>query len=133
MRFVPLLCLGLIGISAQAQTLGGRVTSAGEGFMEGVLVSAKQAGSSITVTVVSDDKGMYRFPAGKLPSGRYALSVRAVGFELPPTNAVVREAKPTTANLRLVRTKDLAAQLSNGEWLASVPGTDRQKDVLLNC
>src|SRR5205814_4928037 len=31
------------------------------------------------------------------------------------------------------KTRDLAAQLSNGEWLASIPGTDRQKDQLLNC
>ena len=30
-------------------------------------------------------------------------------------------------------TADLAAQLSNGEWLASIPGTDQQKGQLLNC
>src|SRR5437660_20326 len=38
-----------------------------------------------------------------------------------------------TRDLRLDKTKDLAAQLSNGEWLASIPGSDRQKDQLLNC
>src|SRR4030095_7071163 len=41
--------------------------------------------------------------------------------------------KTSTADLSLVRTKDLAAQLSNGEWMASMPGTDRQKGLLLNC
>src|SRR5262249_32968180 len=31
------------------------------------------------------------------------------------------------------RTSDLASQLSNGEWMSSVPGTDAQKGMLLNC
>jgi hypothetical protein len=48
--FPLLLFCGLV----HAQALSGRVTSAEEGAMEGVLVSAKQTGSSVTVTVVSD-------------------------------------------------------------------------------
>src|SRR5438874_2366854 len=61
---------------AQTQSsiaLAGRITSAEEGPMEGVLVSAKKAGSTITVTVVSDEQGRYRFPSAKLPPGQYAL------------------------------------------------------------
>src|SRR6266851_6325822 len=50
--------------SLRAQTeppaLSGRVSSAEEGAMEGVLVSAKKAGSTITITVVSDAQGRYR-------------------------------------------------------------------------
>src|ERR1051326_7183702 len=42
--------------------LSGQVSSADEGAMEGVLVSARRDGSSITTTVVSDDKGHYAFP-----------------------------------------------------------------------
>ena len=34
--------------------------------MEGVLVSAQAAGSPITVTVVSDEHGRFRFPDGRL-------------------------------------------------------------------
>ena len=49
--------------------INGQVTSAEEGPMEGVLVSAKQAGSTITVTVVSDRDGRYRFPASRLERG----------------------------------------------------------------
>src|SRR3954454_17155652 len=41
--------------------------------------------------------------------------------------------KPSDLNLSLKRAADLAAQLSNGEWITSMPGTDRQKDLLLNC
>ena len=38
-------------------TLAGKVTSAEEGAMEGVLVSAKKTGSTITITVVTDKDG----------------------------------------------------------------------------
>ena len=41
--------------------------------------------------------------------------------------------RPATLDLRLKKTPNLAAQLSNGEWMASVPGTDQQKGQLLNC
>src|SRR5260370_9662371 len=68
---------------AQAPTaLTGEVISGGGGAMEGVLVSARKVGSTITVTVVSDAQGRYRFPASKLDPGRYELGIRAVGFEL---------------------------------------------------
>jgi streptogramin lyase len=116
--------------STNSWALSGRVTSAGEGAMEGVLVSAKKAGSTITVTVVTDAEGRYRFPDKKLSPGKYTLSIRAVGYELdsPPTVS-----KDAVADLQLRKAGDLAAQLSNGEWLASMPGEDRQKGQLLNC
>ena len=41
--------------------------------MEGVLVSAKREGSTVTATVVSDAKGRYSFPSSKLAPGRYSL------------------------------------------------------------
>ena len=44
-----------------------------------------------------------------------------------------REPKPATPISGWARPRDLAAQLSNGEWLASIPGTDQQKGQLLNC
>lgn len=114
--------------------LSGRVASVEEGPMEGVLVSAKKAGSTVTVTVVSDVQGRYSFPAAKLPPGSYALRIRAVGYDLDgPRPAEVAARTTATADLRLKKTSDLAAQLSNGEWMASIPGTDPQKGLLLNC
>jgi hypothetical protein len=41
---------------AQSPVLTGRVVSDPEGPMEGVLVSARKSGATITVTVVSDAK-----------------------------------------------------------------------------
>jgi hypothetical protein len=49
-------------VEAQTQSpsaLAGKVTSQEEGAMEGVLVSAKRAGSTMTITVVSDSQGQY--------------------------------------------------------------------------
>ena len=102
--------------------------------MEGVLVSAKKAGSTVTITAVSDAQGRYAFPSGKLDPGRYAIRIRAVGYDLEALSAVeVAAGKTATLDLKLKKTADLAAQLSNGEWMASVPGTDAQKGQLLNC
>src|SRR5437016_12693090 len=77
-----LLQAGLPSASAQAQTasaLTGQVSSTEEGMMEGVLVSAKKEGSTTTTTVVSNDKGQFSFPAGKLEPGKYTITIREIG------------------------------------------------------
>jgi streptogramin lyase len=130
------LCGLLLAFSslAGAQGLGGRVTSAAEGPMEGVLVSARAAGSAVTLTVVSDRGGHFDFPRGTLAPGRYDLSIRAIGFDLQAPAAVDVDAKKNTAiEVKLRKTKDLAAQLTNTEWLMSMPGTNEQKRPLIEC
>jgi virginiamycin B lyase len=114
--------------------LQGQVTSAEEGPMGGVLVSATKAGSTITVTVVTDAKGHYAFPAARLAPGHYALAIRAVGYELPaPEAADVKEGTAATASIALRKTKRLSTQLTDAEWMASAPGTDEQRQFLSNC
>src|SRR6267154_1153168 len=61
--------------------LTGQVSSPEEGAMEGVLVSARKSGASFTVTVVSDDKGHFSFPAAKHEPGHHSLAIRAAGYE----------------------------------------------------
>ena len=122
---------------AEAQApaaLTGQVSSAEEGNMEGVVVSAKKQGSTITVSVVTGKDGRYSFPASKLEPGNYTMTARAVGYDLDgaPTT-MVASGKPAQAALKLKKTRDLAAQLTNAEWLMSMPGTDEQKKFLLNC
>ena len=108
--------------------LTGQVTSAEEGPMEGVLVSAKKTGSTITITVVSDEQGRYRFPAAKLDPGQYALRVRAVGYDLDGPAAVeVAPQKTATADIKLRKAQDLASQLSNTEWLAPAWADQRKR------
>ena len=134
-----LVLLGLLAgadaaaVQTIAPALTGKVT-AEQGALEGVLVSAKKSGSTITITVVSDKDGRYAFPAARLEPGQYSLRIRAVGYDLDHSSPVtVAVDKTATADLTLRKTEDLASQMSNAEWLASMPGTDRQKGQLLNC
>ena len=113
--------------------LSGTVSSAEEGPMEGVLVSAKRANSNITVTVASDEKGRYQFPASRLEPGSYSLRVRAVGFDADDPGAISIGEKSATADLKLHKAKDLAAQLTNAEWMLSMNATEAEKGSLLNC
>jgi virginiamycin B lyase len=137
-----LICLlGVVGLTAAgpsvAQQAGPALTgtvTAGPEALEGVLVSARKNGSTITVTVVSGKDGRYSFPAAKLEPGAYALRIRAVGYDLDgPAQVSVVADKTTTADLTLRAAHDIASQLTNAEWLASMPGTDAQKGQLLNC
>ena len=50
--------------------------------MEGVVVTAKKAGSTIAISVVSDAEGKFSFPAAKIEPGEYTLRIRAIGYEL---------------------------------------------------
>ncbi len=121
--------------SAQsAAALVGKVSSAAEPVMEGVVVSAKKDGSTITVSVVSNDKGEFSFPAARLEPGHYTLSARAVGYDLDgPKAADVTAGQAATADIKLNPTRNLPSQLTNAEWMMSMPGTDEQKSILLNC
>jgi virginiamycin B lyase len=122
------------GQDKAAPALTGQVTSDAQGAMEGVVVSAKQANSIVTVSVVSDAQGRYSFPASRLGAGKYALSIRAIGYELAPSaSADVADEQTTTADLKLARTQDLVSQMSNAEWMLSLPGSEDDKAFLLNC
>src|SRR2546427_11378148 len=64
-----LMLSGPATIRAHAQTataLTGLVSSSEDGTLEGVLVSAKKDGATITTTVVSDKDGRYSFPAERM-------------------------------------------------------------------
>jgi len=120
--------------SGPPAALTGVVTSVEEGAMEGVVVSAKKHGSTATISVVSDGQGRYGFPEARLEPGQYSLKIRAVGYELEgPDAAQVAAEKTTTIDLKLRKTKKLASQLTNAEWIASMPGTNQQKSFMLEC
>ena len=119
---------------AQQATLHGEARSDREGPMEGVVVTATPENSTISYSVVTDEHGRFAFPAGRLKAGAYALTMRATGYDLAaPANATVGPDGEGSASLRLTPTSDIAKQLTSAEWLASMPGTDAQKQMLLNC
>src|SRR5262245_20828472 len=111
--------------SKAGAALTGQVTSAAEGAMEGVVVSAKKEGSTVTVSVISDAQGRYSFPADRLSAGKYRIKIRAIGYDLAaPATADVADAQTATQDLKLQKAKNLVPQMSNAEWMASIPGSD---------
>src|ERR1044071_5875144 len=138
--FVVVAGLGLLqpalpSTMAQAQTaLTGLVSSSEEGAMEGVLVTAKRQGATIATTVVTNADGRYSFPSERMQPGSYAISIRAIGYKLDgPKTVDVTAGGAATADLKLGKVKSLVPQLSNGEWLASLPAPDKQKAFLTQC
>jgi virginiamycin B lyase len=123
----------LVAERDDAVALSGQVTSVEQGPMEGVLVSARKAGSTVTTTVVSDRQGRYEFPRARLEPGEYTVRIRAIGYEIDPRAMTVRTNQPAAADLKLSKASDLAAQLTNAEWLASMPGTAEEKTSVRGC
>ena len=115
--------------------LTGRVSSAEEGPMEGVLVSAKKTASTITITVVTDrDRdGMASLNRDWSRASTRSASARSATTSSVARSATVAAQKTTTADLKLRKTRDLAAQLTNAEWLASFPGHEAEKASIRGC
>jgi virginiamycin B lyase len=75
-------CLVLVGATTPAsadQLLTGSITSASGQKLEGVLVSAKREGSTITTSVYTDQNGDYFFPA--MADGKYQVWAQTLGFK----------------------------------------------------
>ena len=105
---------------AQAQTaaaLSGQVSSAEEGAMEGVLVSAKKDGATITTTVVSNDKGQFSFPTDRLEPGHYNITIRAAGYMLQsvPGDDRTKSFLPDSVNWHTLQ-RVLTSPHSVDEW-----------------
>src|SRR5258708_19220188 len=102
--------------------LTGTVSSDAEGKMEGAVVTAKKPGSIVEVSVTTDAQGRYTFPENRLEPGNYAISIRAVGYDIgAPAKAIVESEKTTTTDIKLKKTKNLASQLPNAERMIRIP------------
>ena len=103
--------------NARAAALTGVITSAEEGQMEGVLVSAKALGGKVTVTVVSDSQGRYQFPADRLKPAKYQLKIRAAGYILEDPEVIEVGRTKYRAALQLLKWCQ-----ESGSWPAYQPG-----------
>ena len=141
MTSVSLLALPIAAShQALAQSRGpaaltGTVSSADEGKMEGVVVSAKAPGSTMMVSVSTNAQGQYSFPQDRLAPGAYDITIRAAGYTLKPTTATIQSGGAGQLDLALAKAAPdvLALQMSNAEWIQSAPGTPGQKMALLRC
>ena len=75
------LALAIIAPSADAAevVLSGSIKSAAGEKIEGITVSAKAEGGTITTTVFTDETGAYYFPP--LEAGKYKVWAQALSFE----------------------------------------------------
>src|SRR5436190_18615664 len=129
-----MLAASSLVVAQSSAALTGIVSSQAEGPMEGVVVSARRADSMMTVSVMSDAQGRYAFPANRLQPGAYTIRIRATGYDLEgPSSVDVAAGRVAQLDLKLAKANDLAAQLTNGEWLVSWPGAAETDDGLLDC
>src|SRR5690349_15858522 len=121
------LAITLLNASCALAQLTGRVSSP-DGALEGVVVSARKEGSPVIISVVSNGAGEFSFPAGRLEPGRYGMRIRATGYELDGLVSVeLNDGGAAEVELNLRKAADLSLQLTNSEWLASLPGSYEQK------
>src|ERR1700758_4770908 len=73
------ILIGAASTASADQLLTGAITSASGQKLEGVQVSAKKEGSTITTSVYTDLNGEYFFPA--MADGKYRVWAQALGFE----------------------------------------------------
>ncbi len=101
-------------------------------------MTARRKEAPFSVTVSTNEQGRYCFPRTHLEPGEYTLRIRATGYDLEGSpGADVKAVRQATADLRLRKTRDLAAQLSSQEWIISASGTPQQKRAMqrqvINC
>jgi len=69
----------------------------------------------------------------KRSPGKYTIAIRAGGYTLVGPKTVDIAAAGATADIKVAKARNIMGQLSNAEWLASVPGSVQQKEFLSGC
>jgi hypothetical protein len=114
--------------------LSGTVNSSEGKPLEGVGVSARNAGETFTTTVYTDQSGRYFFPP--LNGGQYKVWAQAVGFETATAEVGLAGGGKKQVELTLPSLSDFHKQLSGTEWAASLPEDSpndrRMKSVFIN-
>lgn len=103
--------------AASGTILAGSVKSATGQALEGVVISAKEEGKTITTSVFTDEEGRYYFPP--LAKGHYQVWAQAVGFETGLSQADLNT--EAQKDFTLKTTKDFTKQLSGPEWMMALP------------
>ena len=117
-----------------ASVLSGTVRSSEGKPLEGIGVSARNMGETLTTTVYTDESGRYLFPP--TASGKYKVWAQAVGFETSRTEAGLADGAKKEVDLTLASLADFHKQLSGTEWAASLPEDTaddrRMKTIFIN-
>ena len=110
--------------------LSGTVRASAGEAMEGITVSARAEGSTITTSVFTDQDGLYIFPP--LEPGKYQVWAQTVGYDTAHAKAEL-SANAAHQDFVLKTAKDVTKQMTGADWFASLPEetiSDRRiKDV----
>jgi streptogramin lyase/mono/diheme cytochrome c family protein len=97
--------------------LTGTIKSEGGEKLEGIVVSAKAEGQTVTTSVFTDKSGNYYFPA--LPAGRYHTWAQAQTYQTAKSDVDLTKTQRDDFVLRPL--KDFFRQLSGDQLLSALP------------
>ena len=111
------------GLSPSQSPLKGTVKSSDGKPLEGVAVSARANGKTVTTTVYSDQDGRYLFPPLAPPQeeGQYSVWAQAVEFEADRSSVKLSAGHAMQQDFVLKPLKDFTNQLAGVEWMESLP------------
>jgi streptogramin lyase len=120
---------------AADQLLSGAITSQSGQKLEGVTLSAKMEGSSITTSVYTDTAGNYFFPP--LPAGKYRVWAQALGFDTVKGSVELSAARRQNFTLQEMTDPERRFRQLPGEMMvAALPETTaedaRMKKIFMN-
>ena len=120
---------------AADQILSGAVTAQSGQKLEGVTVSAKLEGSTITTSVYSDASGVYVFPP--LPAGKYRVWAQALGFEANKGAVDLTAARRQNFTLQEITDAERRFRQLPGEMMAAAlpeatPEDAHMKKIFMN-
>ncbi len=125
----------LTGAQAAEQILSGAIASQSGQKLEGVTVSAKLAGSTITTSVYTDTSGSYYFPP--LAAGKYNVWAQALGFETSKGQVDTAAARRHNITLRSMtdperRVRQLPSELMTAALPEATEDDARIKKIFTN-
>src|SRR5579862_6663890 len=122
------LAVAAVATAASAdQLLTGSITSAAGQKLEGVQVSAKKEGSTITTSVYTDQNGEYFFPA--MADGKYRVWAQALGFVTSKGEVDLTGSKQQSFQLAAITDPEQKIKQMPSEMLAAALPDETEADA----
>ena len=127
--------LAAVAANASDRMLSGTIVSPSGQNLDGVTVSAKREGSTITTSVYTDASGGYYFPP--LPEGKYRVWAQAIGFERGTAAVDLSAARSANFTLHEIADPERRFRQLPGEMMvAALPEASaddaRMKKIFMN-
>jgi streptogramin lyase len=115
----------VVGAAQAHANLVGSIRAADGTALEGVVVSARAIGSSITTSVFTDERGDYAFPP--LATGSYEVWAQAAGYGAGRARVAIESMRSMRQSFTLNTIADPTLQLTPSEWLAALPEDTKEQ------